>query len=98
VGPDRADQRAFGHPGAALDADLLGALIEILLAPVLEGRRSAPAPAGLASPGIGDSRGLLFAGALPPQGLILLVVLDLGTVILGHRALLGDCREKTPAP
>ena len=93
----RVDQLALAHPGASLDADLLGGLIEIASAPVLVGGRLAAALAGPAAPGVGDPRCLLLARALLLQRLVLLVVLDLRTMVLGHRSLLGRQIKPTSA-
>jgi hypothetical protein len=78
------DQLVLVHPRAAFDADLLRALVEIALRPVLVGVGLAATAARRLAPGVGDARRLLLALALLAQSLVLLVVLDLTTVALGH--------------
>src|SRR5690242_804987 len=77
----RLDQLGLGHRRAALDADLAGALDQVLLGPVGV-RRALPAAladllARAAGRGVGDPGRLLLAVALPAQRLVLLFVLDL---------------------
>src|SRR5690242_2350371 len=75
----RVDKLALVHLRAALDADLRGALLEIVLAPVVIG---AGLPALLrcrVAVRVGDPRRLLLACALIAQDLVLLWVLDART-------------------
>src|SRR5690606_38632450 len=79
---ERVDQLALRHRRAALDADLLRLVVEVVLRPLLVG----PGPAALAAGRragrrgrrVRDPRRLLLAGALAAQRLVLLLVLDAG--------------------
>src|SRR4051812_14625362 len=88
VVPQRLDQLVLAHVRASLDADLAGALLEVVLRPVVVGRRAAALLGGRAA-AVGDPGGLLLALSLVAQGLVLLGVLDARAgIALRHRALL----------
>src|SRR5215212_6257619 len=92
------DQLALAHLRAALDADLLGALLEVVLAPVLVGAGLAALLAGLLPVAVGDPRRLLLARALVAQRLVLLLVLDARAGILTwHRQPPGSFPRAYPA-
>src|SRR4051794_25434038 len=79
------DELVLRHVRATLDADLRGPVLELVLRPVLVAARLAALAAGLAAAArVGDPGGLLLAGALAAQRLVLLVVLDARSVVLGH--------------
>src|SRR3954452_107977 len=72
----RLDEIALAHLGAPLDADLGGALLQVLLGPVVVGAGLAALLRGRLAVGVGDPRRLLLALALPAQSLVLLGVFD----------------------
>src|SRR4051794_20882763 len=79
------DELVLAHLRAAVDADLGSALLEIVLGPVLVGTGLAAALAGRCAVRIGDPRGLLLAGALVAERLVLLWILDAGSwALLWH--------------
>src|SRR5215211_3327306 len=82
----RVDELALVHLRAALDADVGGLLLELLLRLVLVLRRLAALLGRLAAArlGVGDPRRLLLARAVVAQRLVGLVVLDGRAVVLGH--------------
>src|SRR5689334_38964 len=96
----RVDQLVLGHVGAAVDPDLGGPLLEVVLAPVLVAPGLAALLAGLVAVAVGDPRGLLLARALVAQGLVLILVLDAGAGILstGHGVLLSVASSRGYPP
>src|SRR5215211_8125247 len=79
------DELSLAHRGAALDADLLGALAKLILRPVLIAAGLAALLAGPSPAYVGDACGLFLALAALAQLLVLLRVLDTRTVVLlGH--------------
>src|SRR5829696_7363060 len=82
----RVDELALVHLRAALDADVGGLLLKLLLRLVLVLRRLAALLGRLAAArlGVGDPRRLLLARAVVAQRLVGLVVLDGRAVVLGH--------------
>src|SRR5215210_125987 len=80
----RVDELVLVHLGASLDAELPGALLEVFLGLLLvPGRLAAALASGLAVR-VGDPGRLLLARPLVTQFLVLLVVLDVRSVVLGH--------------
>src|SRR3712207_684269 len=81
---ERVDELALVHVGASLDTDLPGALLQLLLGPVLVAAGLPAALPSLRARSIGDPGRLLLALPLLAQPLVLLVVLDARHVVLGH--------------
>src|SRR6266581_315010 len=75
------DQLGLGHGGAALDAELAGALDQVLLGPVGVGRALSALPAYLLARAprgrVGDPGRLLLAVPLAAQRLVGVLVFDL---------------------
>ena len=90
VVPECVDKLTLVHLRASFYADLFGALLQILLRPVLVAARLPAAFPCTRAAGVGDPRCLLLALALLSQLLVLLVVLDEQTVIFGQ-VLLPPC-------
>jgi di/tricarboxylate transporter len=86
VVPEGIDELAFVHLGTSLDADLFGALLQILLRPVLIATRLPTALARRRTAGVGDPRRLLLTLPLLTQFLVLFVILDARPVVFGHVA------------
>src|ERR687886_2826190 len=84
---ESVDELTLVHPGASLDADLPGALLQVLLGPVLVAPRLPAAPSRRRARGVGDPRRLLLALPLLSQPLVLLVILDGWSVISSHSTL-----------
>src|SRR4051812_1911280 len=78
------DQLVLVHVRAPLDADLGGPLLEVVLVPVLVGRRLAALVRLGLGVGVRDPRRLLLGRALVPKRLVLLVVLYGWSVVFGH--------------
>src|SRR5215210_4153180 len=78
------DELAFAHLRASLYAQLLGAVLQVLLGPFLVAGRLATPLARRRTTRVGDPRRLLLALPLLAQLLVLLVVLDARPVVLGH--------------
>lgn len=82
-------QLALRHRRAAFDVQLARSLPQVLDRPVLVGAGLSAAAADLtrsvAGGGVSDARGLLLAVSFPPQGLVLLVVLDARSGLLASR-------------
>src|SRR5215212_9247583 len=84
VVPERVDELALIHLRAPLYAEVSGAVLQLLLRPLLVAGRPAASFACRRTRGVGDPRRLLLALPLLAQLLVLLVVLDARPVILGH--------------
>src|SRR6266568_1651523 len=96
------DELGLGHGGAALDAELAGALDQVLLGPVGVGRALPALAAHLLARAprdrVGDPGRLLLAVPLAAQCLVGLLVLDLGPGHGGPPFRQPPFRQPCPTP